>query len=71
MSVRIKIDGRRLAELRDARFLDRKDLAEAVGVSHHTISRIETGRTLYPRRSTIRAIALVLGVGPDDLVART
>ena len=71
MSVRIKIEGRRLAELRDARFLDRKDLAEAVGVSHHTISRIETGRTLYPHRSTIRAIALVLGVSPDDLVART
>jgi transcriptional regulator with XRE-family HTH domain len=71
MSVRRKVDGRRLAKLRDERFLDQKDLAEAVGESHLTILRIETGRTPYPHRSTLRAIALVLGVSPDDLVART
>ncbi len=68
---RIRIDGGRLGEIRDERWMDQKELAKAVGVSPHTISRIETGKTPYPHKKTVRAIAQVLGVHPNDLVDRT
>ncbi len=70
-TTRRRIDGGRLAELRDERWMNQNELAGAVGVSPHTISRIESGTTPYPHRKTVRAIAQALGVHPNDLVART
>lgn len=55
-----------LRELRRARFLEQRELAETVGVSGATISNWETGRK-HPRLPNLRRLAEVLGVAPGDI----
>jgi transcriptional regulator with XRE-family HTH domain len=49
--------------------LSREGLAFRAGVSFKTIERIERGGT-RPHRLTLKAIADVLGMDPDDLAER-
>jgi transcriptional regulator with XRE-family HTH domain len=57
----------RLKELREARFLTQRELAEKAGVALATITRVELGQVV-PNFSTIRKLAAALGVEPQELV---
>jgi transcriptional regulator with XRE-family HTH domain len=57
--------GRRLKALRRERGLSGEQVADMVGVSQSTISRIETGKILPPPAEAHR-IALLLGADPED-----
>jgi len=57
----------RLREVREGQFLTQQELAERSGVAKVTIARIETGTTT-PMLSTIRRLAIALGVEPAALV---
>ena len=54
-------------EWRQRRLLTQAELAERVGMTVGTINRIERG-VHEPRFSTIRKLAAVLDVTPDDLI---
>src|SRR5262245_54394930 len=57
--------GQRLRNARDRQLLMQEELAERAGVPVLTISRIENDRyTERPRQTTIRKLALALGVDP-------
>ena len=57
----------RLREWRERRLLTQRELAEKVGMSTGQINRIENG-IHRPRLSTVRKLAEVLEVTPDELV---
>jgi transcriptional regulator with XRE-family HTH domain len=60
--------GRYLKELREARGLSQRQLAQMVGAEYYTfISQLETGRGRIPP-DRYRAWADALGVAPRDLV---
>jgi transcriptional regulator with XRE-family HTH domain/mannose-6-phosphate isomerase-like protein (cupin superfamily) len=59
--------GDRLREVRQARGLSLRSLAERLGVSPSLISQVETGRA-KPSVSTLYAIATELGISLDDLL---
>jgi transcriptional regulator with XRE-family HTH domain len=61
------VDGEKLTELREARFLSHRELAKRAGVSPQTVLNLEAGKTEAQRRS-IRKLAEALGVDPADLV---
>ena len=58
-----------LKELREARFLTQRELAEKSGVGIATVARIEKG-THSPSFRTIKRLAAALGVEPSDLARR-
>ncbi|MDF2824807.1 MAG: putative Xre family DNA-binding protein [Mycobacterium sp.] len=62
--------GRRLgAHLRAARGDRRPDeVAHAASISPETLRKIETGRLATPAFTTVAALAVVLGIGVDELV---
>jgi transcriptional regulator with XRE-family HTH domain len=65
----VRIDGAKLKELRTARWLDRRELADRAGVNYRTVEAIETGK--WPggsRLSTVRKLAGVLEVEPHVLL---
>ena len=63
----LKVDGKRLRQLRQERALSLRDLSHITGVAHDTISDLETGkRNAQPR--TIRVLADALGVKPKELI---
>ena len=55
-----------LRELRRAKFLSQRDLAQRAGVSQKTIVDIETGKK-RPHLSTLRKLAEALQVEPEAL----
>jgi transcriptional regulator with XRE-family HTH domain len=57
-----------LRELREARVLSQRDLAELAHVSPKTILDIEQNR-IRPQPGTIRKIAAALGMEPAELAA--
>lgn len=57
----------RLRDLRDARDLSLRDLAERSGISWVTIHAIEQERSV-PQPRSVRAIARALGVEPDHVI---
>lgn len=63
------MDGEKLKAARTRAALSMRDLEEASGVKLITIHRIETGkvRSAYP--STIRKLAMALGVEPVALMS--
>lgn len=63
-------DGTRLRELRQRRALSLRDLGKLAGVSYDAIHAIETGKQV-PRPSTVRKLALALGVEPEAFFADT
>ncbi|MFH9087114.1 MULTISPECIES: helix-turn-helix transcriptional regulator [unclassified Streptomyces] len=64
--------GERLGQLLRAARGDRSmvDVAAEAGVSAETLRKIETGRAPTPTFFTVAALARVLGLSMDDLVAR-
>ena len=58
----------RLKEWRLRRAMAQRDLAAASGVGAATIARLERGRHLA-RPSTVRRLAVALGLRPDELMA--
>jgi transcriptional regulator with XRE-family HTH domain len=64
----VKIDGTKLKNLRERRFLSREELAEKVCSHRDHIGRLERGEIANPRMTTIRNLAEALGVDPAELV---
>jgi len=60
--------GDRLRELRKARGLTQKDLAEKVEIDFTYLSKIETGGAPPPAEKTIRELARVLKTDAEDLI---
>ena len=66
----VEIDVEKLKELREARALSLRELANEAGVGHNTIYRIEHGQgNVLPR--TVRRLAKALGVEPRELMKRS
>jgi transcriptional regulator with XRE-family HTH domain len=61
-------EGARIRRLRAKSGMSQEDLARRVGVTTHTIWRLENGRSFNPRLDTLRAIAKALGVGVVALI---
>lgn len=57
----------RLREVRERLFVTQAELANRSGVAESNISRIESG-IQFPRISTVRKLALALGVSPNELI---
>ncbi len=62
-----RMDGEKLRQLREARFLSHRDLAKRADVSPTTVLNLEAGRVEAQRR-TVRKLAEALGVDPAELV---
>jgi transcriptional regulator with XRE-family HTH domain len=60
-----------LKQIRESRFLTQEDLAAQSEVSRPTIARLESGSGKVARFATIRKLARVLGVAPEQLVAES
>jgi transcriptional regulator with XRE-family HTH domain len=63
----MQVNVAKLKELRQRRVLTLRELEEESGVSYNTIWRLENGHT-EARPSTIRKLAVVLGVEPAELI---
>lgn len=59
----------RIKEAREARKWSREVLAAVSGVSVSTIGRIERGEEMQPRAGSIIALAVALGMPPQELAA--
>ncbi len=57
----------RLRELRQRRMLTQQELADQAGTTESTVNRLENGLQ-QPRISTIRKLAMVLGVDAEELI---
>ncbi len=64
----VKINGKKLQELRLARFWSRDELAEKAGIHRDHIGRLERGGNHNSRPPTVRKLAEALGVEPQELV---
>ena len=65
----VSIDGGKVKELREARLLERPELAELAGIKYTTMYRIEAnGHT--PRLATVRKLAKALKVKPAEILMR-
>ena len=60
--------GQRVAELRVKRGISKAALAQAIGVSHTAISKLESGETSMLRADHLLRIAAELGADPVALV---
>jgi transcriptional regulator with XRE-family HTH domain len=63
-----EIDGAKLKNARERRFISREELAEKVGSHRDHIGRLERGEVTNPRMATIRKLADALEVDPTELV---
>jgi transcriptional regulator with XRE-family HTH domain len=66
MLVVVKI-GDRLRDLRVRRALTQEELAEKADVGTNTVARLERNES-EPHMSTLRKLALALGVDPTELI---
>lgn len=67
----MKFAGNKLRDLRTARGWDQATLAAKAGLGKTVISYLESGRTEYPRPTTVAALAGALGCHQRDLYKRT
>lgn len=58
--------GEAVREHRDALLLTQHELAERASVSERCIRKIETGKVLQPRQSTLRQLADALGLSGQE-----
>lgn len=63
--------GKRLKAKREARKMSQRMLANAVGTTVTTISRLENGVVEDPAGSTVIGLSTVLGINPLTLYERT
>ena len=64
----VKIDGKKLQELRLGKFWSRDELAQKSGLHRDHIGRLERGEGGNSRPPTVRKLAEALGVEPAELV---
>jgi transcriptional regulator with XRE-family HTH domain len=64
----LQVDSYKLRRLREEKVLTMEQIAELAGVSYNTVYRLEHGRSGARQRS-IKALARVLGVAPQELLA--
>jgi transcriptional regulator with XRE-family HTH domain len=62
------VDGEKLTELREERFLSHRELAKLAGVSPQTVLNLERGKGEQAQRRTIRKLARALEVDPHELL---
>ena len=62
------VDGEKLRQLREERFLSHRELAKLAGVSPTTVLNLESDKEVSPQRRTIRKLAGALEVDPAELV---
>jgi transcriptional regulator with XRE-family HTH domain len=60
--------GERLRELRKAKGLNQKELADKVGIDFTYLSKLENGRRFSPKEKIILALAKVLEADSDELL---
>ncbi len=63
----VKIDGRKVREARERRFLSQRELAGKAGMNHNTVWRIEGGGSIEVHPRTIRKLAEALSIDPASL----
>jgi transcriptional regulator with XRE-family HTH domain len=63
-----RVDGGKLAALREERFLSHRELARLANVSPQTVLNLEHGRGEQAQRRTVRKLAAALEVDPRDLL---
>ncbi len=63
-----RVNGEKVRDLREYAWMSQGQLAEKAGVALHTVNRIERGHTPYPQNSTLKSIAEVLEVNPQELL---
>ena len=63
----MQLNPSRLREARLRRMLTQQELAERAGTTEATVNRLENGLQ-RPRISTVRKLADVLGVAPEELI---
>jgi predicted transcriptional regulator len=68
MEFGMRVDSERLKQLREEKVLTMRQVAELSGVSRDTVYRLEHGLT-GGRQSSIKALARVYGVAPQELLA--
>lgn len=61
------LQGEKVKELRERRAIERRELAALAGVGYTTIYKIET-KDHKPRLSTVRTLAKILKVSPEELL---
>jgi transcriptional regulator with XRE-family HTH domain len=61
-------EGEKIRRLRLKTGMSQEGLAQRVGVTTHTIWRLENGPTFNPRLETLRALAKALGVPLKELL---
>lgn len=59
-----------IRELRNAQGISQRQLAMRVGISNSEISRIESGERALPRVTSIKALAMALGVDEVELLKK-
>ncbi len=64
----IGVNGGKIKELREARALERQELADRVGVGYTTVYKMEA-HDHRPRLTTVRAVAEILGVEPAEIMS--
>lgn len=64
-----KAGGRNIQRIRKQRGLTQEQLAEAIGVTSNTVSRLECG-ALYPALDTVIAICNALNTNADSILAQ-
>ena len=62
-----EVDGNKLRDIRIAKFLSQRQLAEKAGVTHSTINRLELGKQTA-QGQTIRFLAAALDIDPGEIV---
>jgi transcriptional regulator with XRE-family HTH domain len=62
------LEGAKIRRLRLKAGISQESLAQRVGVTTHTIWRLENGPTFNPRLETLRALAKTLGVSVKELL---
>jgi transcriptional regulator with XRE-family HTH domain len=63
-----RVDGQFLRVLREERLIERKELAQASGVSYSTLAQLETNPNRTARTQTIKNLARALDIDPVKLV---
>jgi len=64
----VRIDGKKLRELRQKRLLSREELAERANTHRDHIGRLERNAIKEPQMRTIRNIAEALEVDPSEFL---
>jgi transcriptional regulator with XRE-family HTH domain len=66
----MRVDGEKLRELRNEKLLTMEEMTSLSGVSYNTLYRLEHNLT-GARTSSIKKLARVLGVAPQELLLRS